>query len=613
MTGADLIEWHEVESDRSSVPGAGGIRRRGSNLPDRLPKPRPLKDPRRARELRLKAAVPLVAVAHDVHAFLVDLPGEVAHLRVHERPRGNLEDVQEPRDALRPLQVVRDDVVPAPALALVLDHEPTGFPGRRVRRVAGLRADPERAVGVLEGDLRHEHRLLGLERQEVGGGRRWHPVPGHVRGKAAPDQPRDVDHPRPRRLDEVGEQLAVVAVEPQALEPRVEQRRLVLPRRGQHLGAQDDVRQVDVADVVPDPGVRELDAPLVGQVPPHLVPDLLAALVREVRQVLPHDLVELDVEGAARRRDVPRGGVARAHVQDHVHVLHRERPAAVEQLLEAGGAGEEGVVLEEVHLRALGRAEVGGGAHRQEVEAEVVVDAVPRAAGRGAHVQVLVVAVGDVDPGVPDLVDLGGGDGVPGVGLEGAVQLAHELMVHGVGVVVHEHGVLGPDVGLRLQEANDWGVAPADLHDGDVVEQLRTELLDRDVATAPDVGVRVDEPHVRRVQVCQPLDDVLALTAGVLDGDNKGHLVNQLLVSARRICWRHHLGHVGEGHVADEALNDRVEADCKDGHENRADHPMFHQPHGVCRAGALLCIEHGKGGMRRRGIDRSHANIPTGS
>mmetsp|Transcript_120112 Transcript_120112/g.383408 ORF Transcript_120112/g.383408 Transcript_120112/m.383408 type:complete len:286 (+) Transcript_120112:1232-2089(+) len=266
--------------------------------------------------------------------------------------------------------------------------------------------------------------------------------------------------------------------------------------------------------------------------------DLLAALIDQVGQVLPSDLVRVDVEDAAGSRHIPRRGVARSHVQDHVHVLQGKRAGWVQQLVVPVGACEEGVVLEEVHLGAL--LEVLGLALRQQAQAQVIVDAKTRATFGRAHVQILVVAMRHDDLVACRLVDLRGGDGVVGVRLQGSVQLASEVALHRIRIVVHQHRILRCQQGLHLEETCDRRIACADSELREVLKQPTAGGSRLHVPATPNRGVRVVHAHARRKDLGEMRQQFLGLRTSVLDGHHEANRSNQLCVRTRSIpgCYR---------------------------------------------------------------------------
>mmetsp|Transcript_79298 Transcript_79298/g.256363 ORF Transcript_79298/g.256363 Transcript_79298/m.256363 type:complete len:498 (-) Transcript_79298:417-1910(-) len=431
----------------------------GEHVLGLMAEPRPLEDAGVLGEVDLEGAVRLRTIAEHVGGVLVDGDGPVLHLAVHERTRRQLHPRHELVQVQGRLEIERHDVVVAHARVAILDCHAAQPVSRRVGRVTLARAHTDGQVGLLERNVNGARLFLLLPGQDLLGGLRRDAVSRHVRGQFDLHGAGDVDRSMCRLLDEVRQVLVVVAIEANALEPAVENRGLVLPLRGEPRALEDDLREHDVAHIVPNAGVHKLDSPLVGQVGAHLMTNLLAALVNQVGQVLPSDLVRVHVENAAGSRHVPCRRVARAHVQDHVHVLEGERTRRVQQLVVPVGARHKGVVLEKVHLRAL--LEVLRLALRQQGEAQVVVDAEAFASRGRTHVQVLVVAMRYDDLVGRRLVDLGGGDGVVRVRLESTVHLACEVAFHGVRIIVHENRVLGRQHRLDLEEARDGRVAGA--------------------------------------------------------------------------------------------------------------------------------------------------------
>mmetsp|Transcript_30240 Transcript_30240/g.70302 ORF Transcript_30240/g.70302 Transcript_30240/m.70302 type:complete len:201 (+) Transcript_30240:756-1358(+) len=173
----------------------------------------------------------------------------------------------------------------------------------------------------------------------------WDPVRGHICGERLLHCAGDVHSASGRVLDEVRQVLPVVPVEAHTFKPTVECSGLVLPIRGEVLVLQYHVGQHHVAHVVPYASVDKLDAPLLGEVGADLVPNLFTALVNQVRQVFPGDLVGVHIKDTPRRGHIPRRGVPRSHVEDHVHVFKCEGATRVQQLVIAIGASKEGVIL----------------------------------------------------------------------------------------------------------------------------------------------------------------------------------------------------------------------------------------------------------------------------
>mmetsp|Transcript_32903 Transcript_32903/g.65257 ORF Transcript_32903/g.65257 Transcript_32903/m.65257 type:complete len:318 (+) Transcript_32903:359-1312(+) len=315
----------------------------------------------------------LVRAAEHVHAVGVDGLGPVLHLPIHEGAGRQLQECHQLVEVQCGSQVERHDVIEASALIAVLHGHAAFRVTRGLRRHARALAHTNGKVGLAECDLDHSELLSRLVRQNLRGRSRRDAVLGHISRQGQACGAGDIHRARYRLFDEFRQQLAVVTVEANALEPAVEDRGLVLPILRHGWPIDHNVGKVDVAHVVPDPAVGELHAPLPRQISAHLMADLLAALVHDVGQVLPSDFPRVHVEDAARRGHVPSGSVPRPHVQDHVHVLHGEGCARVQELMVHIRAREEGVVFQEIHLRAL--LEVVGLALRQQVQAQVVVDA----------------------------------------------------------------------------------------------------------------------------------------------------------------------------------------------------------------------------------------------
>mmetsp|Transcript_81400 Transcript_81400/g.256695 ORF Transcript_81400/g.256695 Transcript_81400/m.256695 type:complete len:654 (+) Transcript_81400:197-2158(+) len=535
-------ETHEDAEDDHTLEG--------ERILGLVPEPRPLEHLRILGEPHLVLALLLRRLAEHAHAAPVDRHGPVLHLSVHEGARRQLHPRHELVEVERRPQVEGHHVVVARARVTVPHCHSAERIGGRLSRVARAGADADGEVRLLEGDVDGAHLLPLLLREDVRGRPGRNAVLRHVGGKRLPHRPGDVHDACGGLLDEVGEVLAVVAVEAHALEPAVEDGGLVLPVGRQGRPVEHDLREHHVAHIVPDPRVDKFHPPLVGEVRADLVPNLLAALVDQVGQVLPRDLVGVDVEDAPRGGHVPGRGVARAHVQDHVHVLEREGAAGVQKLVVAVRACEEGVVLQEVHLRAL--REVVRLPLRQQPHAQVVVDAEAVAALGGPDVEVLVVPVRHDHLVARRLVDLRGRNGVVRVRLQRAVHLAGKVALHGVGVVVHQHGVLRREQRLHLEEAGDRGVARAHGDLREVGEQPAARLARGHVPAPADGGVGVEDAHARGEHLGQVGQQLLRLRAGVLHRHHEAHRLDELGVGAPVVGERHRLWDAWEGGVAEE-------------------------------------------------------------
>mmetsp|Transcript_37728 Transcript_37728/g.94682 ORF Transcript_37728/g.94682 Transcript_37728/m.94682 type:complete len:328 (+) Transcript_37728:264-1247(+) len=270
-----------------------------------VPKPRPLEDAGVLRELDLEAAVLLHPTAKHVYFARVDRQGPVLHLPVHEGASRKLHQGHELVKVERRLEVERHNVVPASAGVAVLHRKTAKAVRLRVSGVASTLADANRKVGLLEGDV-NSARLFPLLPGQDFDCRLWRDAVGrHLRGQLLLHGAGDIHRPRNRLLDEIGKVLAVVAVEANALEPTVKDRCLVLPVSRQRGSLENDIGQHHVPHIIPDACVHELDTPLLRQVSPHLVPDLFATLVDQVGQVLPSNLVDINVENAAGCGHIP--------------------------------------------------------------------------------------------------------------------------------------------------------------------------------------------------------------------------------------------------------------------------------------------------------------------
>mmetsp|Transcript_17716 Transcript_17716/g.28428 ORF Transcript_17716/g.28428 Transcript_17716/m.28428 type:complete len:273 (-) Transcript_17716:348-1166(-) len=245
-------------------------------------------------------------------------------------------------------------------------------------------------------------------------------------------------------LNEVGQVLAVVAVEAHAFEPAEEDGSLVAPVSGQVCLLDDNFRKHDISHIVPNTGVHKLHIPLVREVGPYLVANLLAALVDQVWQVLPSDLLDVHVKQDAGGWHIPCRGVTSPHVEDHVHVLQGKGATSIQELMIPVCTCHEGMVLEEIHLWAL--LEVIRLPLREQMQTQIVVDAVAVAAGAGlggANVEILMVPMRDDDLVAGSLVDLRGSNRKAWIGLQSTIHLAREVTLHGKGIIVHQHSVLG--------------------------------------------------------------------------------------------------------------------------------------------------------------------------
>mmetsp|Transcript_367 Transcript_367/g.820 ORF Transcript_367/g.820 Transcript_367/m.820 type:complete len:476 (+) Transcript_367:459-1886(+) len=436
-------EWDEDHQDQASEDHHAF---RGEHRSWLVAEPRPLQHSSILGELNLVVAVArggLGLVAIHVDAVLLDGNSPILHLAIHEGSSGELHPGHELVQVEGGSEVEGNDIVVASANSVVLDGQPTEVPRLGLGRVASGLLHSDGQMRLLEGDVDGSDLLAGLVVEDLVSGHGRDTVLRNGGGELDSHGPGDVDHSGRGLLNEVRQILSIISVESDALEPAPEDSRLVLPVAGQGGTLDHDVGEHDVANVVPNASVDELDTPLVRQVGSDLVANLLATLVDQVRNVLPSDLPSVHIEDATRSGHVPRRGVAGSHVQDHVHVLESERARRIQELVVPVGSGEEGMILEEVDLGPLLAREVLGRALREEVEAEIVVDAEASVAGGGADVEVLMMSVGHDDLIGCHFVDLRCRNWVLRVRLQRTEKLAGEVTLHWVRVVVHQHGVLG--------------------------------------------------------------------------------------------------------------------------------------------------------------------------
>mmetsp|Transcript_25670 Transcript_25670/g.59825 ORF Transcript_25670/g.59825 Transcript_25670/m.59825 type:complete len:357 (+) Transcript_25670:601-1671(+) len=348
---------------------------------------------------------------------------------------------------------------------------------------------------LLEGNVNAQ--LLSLHPWENLGGRlRWDSVLWHLGRQGLLLSSGDRHWLRGWVLDELWQVLTVVPVEADALEPRVENRGLVLPRCGQVILLNDDISKHDVAHIVPDASVHKLNPPLVGQVSADLVSDLLAALVHQIWQIFPCNFAGVHVEHAAGSWHVPSRCVPSSHVEDHVHVFQGERACWVQQLMVGIYSGKEGMVLKEIDLGSL--LEVLRLAHCQELHAQIIIDTVTWASRRWSGVEVLVVSMGNNNAICRHLVDLRGCDWVMRMCLQGAVHLASKVTLHWVSIVVHQHRILGLDKRLSLEETCDWCIGLPNCKLSEVLEKTPSNLASGHMSAPTHSWISIIDVHAPR-------------------------------------------------------------------------------------------------------------------
>mmetsp|Transcript_67765 Transcript_67765/g.163835 ORF Transcript_67765/g.163835 Transcript_67765/m.163835 type:complete len:214 (-) Transcript_67765:173-814(-) len=208
------------------------------------------------------------------------------------------------------------------------------------------------------------------------------------------------------------------------------------------------------------------------------------------------------------------------------------------------------MVLQEVHLWTLSK--VLRLPLRQQSQAEVVVYPEAVAALGRPDVQVLVVSVRHDDLVARCLVDLRGRDGVVRVRLQRAIHLAGKVALHWVCIVVHQHGVLGLQQRLHLQEARYGGVARTHRDLGEVVEEPLARTSCSDVPAAADGRVGVEDMHGRREHLGQMGQQLLGLGTRVLHCHHKAHRFGKLSIRTRGVGRCYGLRNAREGSVAEE-------------------------------------------------------------
>mmetsp|Transcript_18138 Transcript_18138/g.50098 ORF Transcript_18138/g.50098 Transcript_18138/m.50098 type:complete len:342 (-) Transcript_18138:959-1984(-) len=270
-----------------------------------LAKPRPLQDAGVFGEAHLEAALILSRLAEHAHAVLVNRDRPILHLAIHEGARGELHPCHEFVQIERGLKVERHNVVIASARVAVLHRQAAERIGVRLRGIARAFTHSNGQVRLPERYVDGTSLLPWLLRQDLHCRLRGHTVRRHLRGERLLHGAGNVHQARHGFLNEIGQVLAVVAIEANTLKPAEEHGSLVLPIRWKGFLLQYHAREHHVAHVVPDACVHELHPPLLGQVGADLVADLFTALVDEIGQVLPSDLVGINVEDATRCRHIP--------------------------------------------------------------------------------------------------------------------------------------------------------------------------------------------------------------------------------------------------------------------------------------------------------------------
>mmetsp|Transcript_32621 Transcript_32621/g.93670 ORF Transcript_32621/g.93670 Transcript_32621/m.93670 type:complete len:364 (+) Transcript_32621:124-1215(+) len=314
-------EWAERYQEQHACDGKALLGDRAFVL---VTEPRPLQHASILREAHLVATILLGAVAIQVHRVAVNRKRPVLHLPVHEGAGGELQPSHQLVKVQGGFQVEGHDIVPTSALIPILHSHPTSGVRRKLGGVALAHPNANWQVGLLERDIDRAELFALLPWQHLLCRQRRDAVLRNIRRQCLLHRARNIHDAIDGLLYKVRQVLAVVTIESDALEPTEEQSGLVFPFRWHAGTIQDHFRQHDVSHIVPDAGVDELDAPLLREVRPHLVADLLASLVHQVRHILPCDLVDINVKDAPCGRHVPCRGVPGAHVEDHVHVLEGE-------------------------------------------------------------------------------------------------------------------------------------------------------------------------------------------------------------------------------------------------------------------------------------------------
>mmetsp|Transcript_32621 Transcript_32621/g.93671 ORF Transcript_32621/g.93671 Transcript_32621/m.93671 type:complete len:245 (+) Transcript_32621:1267-2001(+) len=224
------------------------------------------------------------------------------------------------------------------------------------------------------------------------------------------------------------------------------------------------------------------------------------------------------------------------------------------------------MVLQEVHLRAL--LEIRRLTLGQQIEAQVIVDAQAGPAGRRPNVQVLVVAMRHNDLVAGGLVDLGRSYRIVRVRLERTEKLACEVAFHGIGVVVHEHGIFRLQQWLHLEETRNGGVTRPSRNFRVIWEEA---LCHREVhvPTTTDRRVCVEDVHLLREEFAEVHEQLLRLSASVLHGNDQAHGLHQLLIRACRVGGLHRIRDARKGGVAEKPRHARRVQDAPNNERHR--------------------------------------------
>mmetsp|Transcript_76985 Transcript_76985/g.156717 ORF Transcript_76985/g.156717 Transcript_76985/m.156717 type:complete len:399 (+) Transcript_76985:696-1892(+) len=390
---------------------------------------------------------------------------------------------------------------------------------------------------LFEGDVDCTNLLPRLLGKNLHGALRRHTVCWHVREQGPLHGAGDVHDTGLRILDELRQVLTVVPVKAHRLEPAIEHSCLILPILGQAV-ADHHICQHHISHIVPNTSVDKLNTPLVCEVVTNLVADLFTPLVDQVWHILPADLCCVYVEDATCCRHVPSRSVSRSHVQDHVHVLQGERSSWVQKLMIPVAACEESMVLQEINLRAL--LEVLWLPLRQQVQAQVVIDTIAIAAGRGRpHMQVLVVPMRHDDSITSGLINLRCCNGEVRVSLQRPEQLTCKISFHWVSVIVHEHRILGLQQGLNLQKAGNGGISVSHRHLCVVAKETCANGSSLNVAAAANVGISIVDVHILWKHCGKVAHEFFELAASIFHSHNEADMCRKISIRTAGIRRRH--------------------------------------------------------------------------
>mmetsp|Transcript_71395 Transcript_71395/g.206732 ORF Transcript_71395/g.206732 Transcript_71395/m.206732 type:complete len:306 (-) Transcript_71395:1028-1945(-) len=228
-----------------------------------MAKPRPLQHAGVPGKTHLCCAVLLCPLAEHLHRLAFDGHRPVLHLAIHERPCWELHQGHQLVEVQCGSQIERNHIAKACARIAILNGHAASLVRRCVGGVARCLPHADRQVRDLERHVDGADLLPGLPRQNLRGAHRGNPVGRHIDRQGLLHCPRHDHRLVGRLLDEVGQVLAVVSVEADALEPTEEDRGLILPLLRKLRSGDDHVGQHDIAHIVPNAGVHELHTPLV--------------------------------------------------------------------------------------------------------------------------------------------------------------------------------------------------------------------------------------------------------------------------------------------------------------------------------------------------------------